>query len=136
MEEGFQMSDKEIIKTDKAPAPGGWYSQAVKSLPFVFVSGCVAADPKTGKLVAPGNMAAQTEQVMKNLEAILEASGATMADVVKTTVFVDDIGKFGEFNEVYRRFFPNDPPARSTVQVGKFMPGMCIEVEAIARVER
>ena len=124
------MSDKEIIKTDKAPAPGGWYSQAVKSLPFVFVSGCVAADPKTGKLVAPGNMAGQTEQVMKNLAAILEASGASMADVVKTTVFVDDIGKFGEFNEVCDSSRTILRP-EIAVQVGKFMPGMCIEVELL-----
>jgi 2-iminobutanoate/2-iminopropanoate deaminase len=123
---------KEVIMTKNAPQPGGWYSQAVKCGQFIFVSGCVAADPVSGKLVEPGNITAQTDQALKNIKAILAAAGGTLDDVVKTTVFLDDIGKFQQFNEVYQNYFPTEPPARSAVQVGKFMPGMCIEIEAVA----
>lgn len=123
---------KEVIFTEKAAAPGGWYSQAIKVGNFVFTAGVVGADPATGELVAPENMAAQTEQALKNLSAILEAAGSSLENVVKTTVFINDVDRFGEFNEVYKKFFLNDPPARSTIQIGRFKDGMCVEIEAIA----
>lgn len=127
---------KEVILTKEAAAPGGWYSQAIKAGDFVFVAGTVGADPKTRQLVAPGDIAAQTEQALKNLKAILEAAGSCLENVVKTTVFIDDIEKFNQFNEVYKKYFPADPPARSTIQIGRFNNGTCVEIEAIAFVKK
>jgi 2-iminobutanoate/2-iminopropanoate deaminase len=127
---------KEVIFTDKAAAPGGWYSQAIRAGDFVFTAGVVGADPETRQLVAPGDMVAQTEQALRNLKVILEAAGSSLENVVKTTVFIDDVSKFNEFNEAYKKFFPSDPPGRSTIQVGRFKPGMCVEIEAIALVNQ
>lgn len=124
---------KEIIATQNAPAAIGPYSQAVKIDNLVFTAGQVALVPGTGKL-AEGDITVQTNQVMRNLEAVLAAAGSSLDHVVKTTVFLQDLGHFSEFNEAYGRFFENGPPARSTVQVAKLPLGALVEIEAIALV--
>ena len=123
------------LETDKAPQPGGWYSQAFRVGDLIFTAGVTANDPVTGELAAPGDIVEQTRQVLKNLKAILEEHGSDLEHVFKTLVFVADIDRFPEFNETYKEFFPVDPPARSTMQVGKFNHGMVIEIEAIAAVK-
>lgn len=124
----------EVIKTTKAPKPGGWYSQAFRVGDLIFTAGVTANDPITQELIAPGDIVGQTRQIMKNMEQILLASGSDMSHVFKTLVFVSDIDQFNIFNEVYKEYFPENPPARSTMQVGKFNNGMVIEIEAIATV--
>ena len=119
------------ISTAKAAQPGGWYSQAFRVGDLIYTAG---TDPETGKLAAPDDIVAQTHQIMKNMKAILEEAGSDMDHVFKTLVFVADIDQFALFNETYRQYFPKDPPARSTMQVGKFNGGMAIEIEAIAVV--
>ena len=106
---------KEIISTDRAPCAIGPYSQAVRAGNLVFASGQIPTDPGTGNFV-PGGVVEQTEQVMKNLSAALEAAGVALSQVVKTTVFLADMEDFGAMNEVYGRFFSENPPARATVQ--------------------
>lgn len=123
------------LETDKAPQPGGWYSQAFRVGDLIYTAGVTANDPVTGKLVAPGDIVGQTRQVLKNMDALLKAHGSDLQHVFKTLVFVDDIDKFPEFNEAYKEFFPVDPPARSTMQIGKFNHGMAIEIEAIATIK-
>lgn len=122
---------REIIHTDQAPAPVGPYSQAVRVGPFLYTAGQVAIDPAQGKLVAD-EIALQTEQALHNLSAILEAAGGTLADVLKTTVFLQDMGEFQAMNAVYGRFFPNNPPARSAVEVAALPLGARVEIEAVA----
>lgn len=123
------------ISTAKAAQPGGWYSQAFRVGDLVYTAGITGTDPETGKLVGPDDIVAQTHQIMKNMQAILEEAGSDMGHVFKTLVFVADIDQFSLFNETYRQYFPKDPPARSTMQVGKFNGGMAIEIEAIAVVK-
>lgn len=123
------------LETDKAPQPGGWYSQAFRVGDLIFTAGVTANDPVTGELVAPGDIVGQTRQVLKNLKEILKEHGSDLEHVFKTLVFVEDIDRFPEFNEAYKEFFPVNPPARSTMQVGKFNHGMVIEIEAIAAVK-
>lgn len=123
------------ISTSKAAQPGGWYSQAFRVGNLVYTAGITGTDPETGKLAAPDDIVAQTHQIMKNMKAILEEAGSDMDHVFKTLVFVADIDQFALFNETYRQYFPKDPPARSTMQVGKFNGGMAIEIEAIAVVK-
>ena len=123
------------ISTAKAAQPGGWYSQAFRVGNLVYTAGITGTDPETGKLAAPDDIFAQTHQIMKNMKAILEEAGSDMDHVFKTLVFVADIDQFALFNETYRQYFPKDPPARSTMQVGKFNGGMAIEIEAIAVVK-
>jgi len=120
------------IDTPNAPLPGGWYSQAFVVGDFVYTAGVTANDPQTQQLVAPGDIVLQTRQALKNLEQILLAAGTDMKHVVKTLVFVSDIDQFPAFNEEYKKFFPENPPARSTMQVGKFLNGMAVEIEAVA----
>lgn len=120
------------INTKNAPMPGGWYSQAFIVGNLVYTAGVTAHDPKTQELVAPGDIVGQTRQILHNLEKILEASGSDLQHVFKTLIFVSDIDQFNIFNETYKEFFPNNPPARSTMQVAKFNNGMVIEIEAIA----
>ena len=122
---------RETIATPAAPAAIGPYAQAVRAGGLVFVSGQIALDPATGALVA-GGPGAQTGQVLENLQAVLEAAGSGLARVVKTTVYLTDLGAFGEVNEVYARFFPADPPARATVQVAALPRGAAVEIDAIA----
>jgi 2-iminobutanoate/2-iminopropanoate deaminase len=122
---------RESISTDRAPAAVGPYSQAVRVGDFVFAAGQVAIDPAVGKLVE-GDVATQTHQVLTNLSAVLEAAGSSLNCVVKTTVFLKDMGQFKTMNAVYAEFFPLDPPARSTVEVAALPLGALVEIEAIA----
>ena len=119
------------VKTDRAPGAIGPYSQAIKAGGFVFASGQIPIDPQTGDFVA-GGIAEQTEQVLKNLSAVLEASGSSLAQVVKTTVFLADMKEFVAMNDVYGRFFTSAPPARATVAAAGLPKDARVEIEAIA----
>ena len=122
---------KEIISTPNAPAAVGPYSQAVKTGGFIWCAGQIALDPESGVLVS-NEIKSQTEQVMKNISAILAASGATFEDVVKTSCFLADINAFAEFNDVYAKYFTGRP-ARSCVAVAALPKGALVEVEVIAK---
>jgi 2-iminobutanoate/2-iminopropanoate deaminase len=122
---------RNVVATDAAPKAIGPYSQGVVTGSLVFVSGQIALDPATGQFLS-GSVAEQTELALKNLEAILKAAGLTMGHVVRTTVFLIDLGEFSAMNEVYARYFPKDPPARSTVQVAALPKGARVEIDAIA----
>ena len=122
---------REIIKTEGAPAAIGPYSQAVRAGGFIFASGQIPLDPKTGVFVE-GGVAEQTEQVMRNLQAVLEAAGSGLDRIVKTTVFLADMGDFAAMNEVYGRYFEENPPARATVQAARLPRDARVEIEAIA----
>jgi 2-iminobutanoate/2-iminopropanoate deaminase len=124
---------RQRIQTENAPAAIGPYSQAIKAGGFVFCSGQVAIDPRTGQFVA-GGVAEQTEQVLKNLSAVLEAAGSSLDQVVKTTVFLADMKEFSEMNEVYARFFSEPPPARATVAAAGLPRDARVEIEAVALV--
>lgn len=121
---------KEVVVSDKIPKPIAPYSLGIKAGNFVFVSGQVAFDSLTGEVVGTST-AEQTEQALKNLRDVLEAAGSSLEHVVKTTVFLTDLNDFKEMNAVYRKFFENNPPARSTVQAGLVL-GLKVEIEAIA----
>jgi len=123
---------KEILLSKDAPQPKGPYSQAVKAGNLIFVSGQGAWDPKTGKLMAHGDIAAQTEIIFENIKSILSAAGCTLSDVVKSNVFIKDLNEFSKYNEVYKRYFPDNYPARTTVKITDFEEGMCIEIDVIA----
>ena len=125
--------EKEIISTKHAPAAVGPYSQGVKVGNFVFTAGQIALDPANGKMVE-GDVAAQTRQVMRNLQGVLEAAGTSLDKVVKTTVFLQDMGDFGAMNEVYAQHFGGQPPARSTVAVAGLPLGALVEIEAMALI--
>ena len=125
---------KQVISTDKAPAAVGAYSQGIIAKGLVFTAGQVPLVPGTSNL-AEGGIEAQTRQVMTNIQSLLEASGSSMSSVVKTTVFLADINDFAAFNAVYGEYFPQNPPARTTVQAGALPIGALIEVEAIALLE-
>ncbi len=120
----------EVIVGGKAPKPAGPYSPAVRWDHLVFTAGQVGVDPAVGKAVE-GGIREQTRQVLVNLRNVLEAAGTDLQHVVKTTCFLRDIGDFAAFNEVYREFFPSDPPARSTVEAALLLPYV-VEIEAIA----
>jgi 2-iminobutanoate/2-iminopropanoate deaminase len=126
---------KQVIRTETAPAPfqGAPYNQAIVANGFVFVSGQVALHPGDKELLE-GGIAVQTEQVLNNLEAILVAAGSSFANLVKTTVFLQNLGDFAAMNEVYARRIGDTPPARSTVEVAKLPSGALIEIEAVATV--
>ena len=120
-----------VIHTDSAPKAIGPYSQAIVSGNLVFTSGQIPLDPKTQQMV-PGDIRAQTERVMENLSAVLQAAGVTFADVVKAGIFVVDLADFAVVNEIYGKRFPSDPPARSTVQVAALPKGARVEIDLIA----
>lgn len=120
-----------VIATEKAPGAIGPYSQAIKVGTFVFTAGQIPLDPATGKLVE-GDIAAQTERVMQNLSAVLEAAGTSLERVVKTTCFLANLDDFAAFNEVYGKYFGDNRPARSTVQAARLPAGATVEVECIA----
>ena len=126
---------KEVVRTESAPAPfqGAPYSQAIKANGLVFVSGQLSLKPGEKDLSA-GDIGAQTEQVFSNLRAILEASGSSLDQLVKTTVFLQDLGDFAGMNEVYTKYVGDTPPARSTVEVAKLPSGALVEIEAVALV--
>jgi 2-iminobutanoate/2-iminopropanoate deaminase len=123
--------DRQAIATTNAPAAVGPYSQAIAAGEFLFCSGQVHLEPATGILVE-GDIGTQTERVLNNLSAVLAAAGSSMAEVVKTTVFLVDINDFGAMNEVYGRYMPDPPPARSTIGVAALPKGARIEIELIA----
>jgi len=125
------MTEREVIVSAGAPAAIGPYSQAIRAGGLVFVSGQIPLDPETGRVV-PGGIAAQAERALDSLRAILDAAGSGLERVVKTTVFLTDLGTFTEVNEVYARYFPHAPPARATVQVAALPRGVGIEIEAVA----
>jgi 2-iminobutanoate/2-iminopropanoate deaminase len=125
---------KQVISTAQAPAAIGPYSQAIRSGNLIFVSGQIPLDPATGQLVE-GGAAVQTERVLRNLAAILEAAGSSLAQVLKTTVYLKDLGDFGKMNEVYARFFGDRPPARATVEVARLPRDVSVEIELVAEVE-
>jgi 2-iminobutanoate/2-iminopropanoate deaminase len=120
------------IATEKAPKAIGPYSQAIAAGNFIFTSGQIPLDPATQQMIQ-GDVRAQTERVMQNLEAVLAAAGATFANVVKATIFLADLGDFTVVNEVYGKRFPSNPPARSTVQVAALPKGARVEIDLIAQ---
>jgi len=122
---------KDVVLTPRGPKPIGPYSQAIKANGFLFVSGQVALDPHTGEF-AGADVRQQTERVMENLKAILEASGVSLAHVVKTTVYLKDMNEFTAMNEVYGRYFAVAPPARSTVQAARLPKDALVEIDVVA----
>jgi len=124
---------RQAVSTDAAPQAIGPYSQAVTAGSLVFVSGQIPLDPATGALV-PGDIAAQTRRVMQNLKAVLEAAGASLDTVVRTTIYLADLGDFRTVNEVYGGFFAAPPPARATVQVTRLPLDARVEIDAIAHL--
>ena len=122
---------QQIIATEKAPRAIGPYSQAVAHNGLLYLSGQIALDPATGQVIE-GDVAAQTERVLENLKAVLEAAGSSLGRVLKTTVYLKDLGEFARMNEVYGRYFPENPPARATVEVARLPRDARVEIEAVA----
>ena len=122
---------REVIATDQAPQAIGPYSQAIRADGLIFTSGQVAIDPATQQVIA-GDVGAQTERVLKNLAAILQASGSSLEKVLRCTVFLKNMGDFGAMNEVYGRYFKQAPPARSTVEVARLPKDVLVEIDVIA----
>ena len=121
-----------IVSSAGAPAALGPYSQAVKADGWVFCSGQIAIDPETGEIEE--GISAQTQRCLKNLTAVLEAAGASLADAIKVTVFIKDMNQFGQMNEVYAGFFPENPPARACVEVARLPKDVLVEIELVARI--
>ncbi len=124
---------KSVIQTSTAPAAIGPYSQAVVSNGLIFLSGQIPLDPATGQLVE-GDITSQTARVLENLKAVLQAAGSSLDRVLKTTVYLKDLAEFGRMNEVYGRFFPSAPPARSTVEVARLPRDARVEIDVIAAI--
>jgi 2-iminobutanoate/2-iminopropanoate deaminase len=122
---------REVISTDQAPKAIGPYSQAIRAAGMIFTSGQVAIDPATQQVIA-GDVAAQTDRALKNLAAILGASGSSLDKVLRCTVFLKNMGDFAAMNEVYGRFFTQAPPARSTVEVARLPKDVLVEIDVIA----
>ena len=122
---------KKIVFTEKAPKPIGPYSQGVVVNGWLFISGQIPIDPSTGEIVH-GSFKEQVVRVLENIKAIVEAAGGTLRNIVKVTVYLRDISKFSEFNEVYSKYFSEEPPARVVVEVSNLPKGVDLEVEAIA----
>lgn len=131
-EEDLRMG-KKVVQTDKAPKAIGPYSQAIRAGNFLFLSGQIPLDPKTGELVK-GDIRQQTRQVLENIKGVLESQKLGMDNVVKITIFLTDMENFNQMNEVYATYFPSSPPARSTVCVAKLPRDAGIEIEAIALI--
>lgn len=123
--------EKKIIRTDNAPAPIGPYNQAVQYGDMLFISGQIPMDPKTGDLVQ-SDIKAETKQVMENLKAILDEAGMNFGNIIKTTIFLMDMGQFAQVNEVYGSYFGEGAPARETVQVSGLPKGVNVEISMIA----
>ena len=121
---------KEIIATEKGPKAIGPYSQAVKANGFIFTAGQIAFDPATGQLIE-GDVARQTARVLENLKAIVEAAGSSLERAVKATVYLKDMNDFAAMNEVYARYFPKEPPARSTVEAARLPRDVRVEIDLI-----
>jgi 2-iminobutanoate/2-iminopropanoate deaminase len=122
---------REVIATDLAPQAIGPYSQAIRAQGLIFTSGQVPIDPTTQQVIA-GDVSAQTDRALKNLAAILEASGSSLEKVLRCTVFLKNMGDFAAMNEVYGRYFKQSPPARSTVEVARLPKDVLVEIDAIA----
>jgi 2-iminobutanoate/2-iminopropanoate deaminase len=122
---------REVIATEHAPQAIGPYSQAIRAQGLVFTSGQVAIDPATQQVIS-GDISAQTDRVLKNLESILQASGSGLEKVLRCTVFLKSMGDFGAMNEVYGRYFKQSPPARSTVEVARLPKDVLVEIDVIA----
>jgi len=122
---------RKTITTDNAPRALGPYSQAVLANGFAFLSGQIPLDPSTGQLIE-GDIEAQTARVLGNLKAVLEACGCSLSQVVKTTVYLKDMGEFARMNEVYARYFPANPPARATVEAARLPRDVRVEIDCIA----
>jgi len=122
---------RDVISTGRAPKAIGPYSQAIRTAGFVFTSGQVAIDPDTQQVIA-GDVAAQTDRVLQNLAGILEAAGSGLDKVVRCTVFLKNMGDFGAMNEVYGRYFKEEAPSRSTVEVARLPKDVLVEIDAIA----
>lgn len=125
--------NKQIIHTDKAPKAIGPYSQAVQIGDFIYTAGQVGLDPTSMEMV-PGGIEEQTRQVLTNLSSVLDAAGSSLSQVVKTTVFLDDMNDFAKMNTIYTEFFNENPPARSTVAVAGLPKGALVEIECVAVV--
>jgi 2-iminobutanoate/2-iminopropanoate deaminase len=126
---------REVITTEGAPQGIGPFSQAIRANGFVFVSGQVPLDPATRQIV-PGGFAAQAERVLQNLAAILEASGSGFDRAVRVGVFLKDMEDFGRFNEIYSRYFPNEPPARTAVAAARLPKDVLVEIDVVALAGR
>lgn len=124
---------REAVRTEGAPAAIGPYSQAIRSGGFLFCSGQIPLDPSTGKMVE-GGIESQADRVLRNLEAVIVAGGGSLSTVVKTTVYLVDLHDFPAVNAVYGKFFPQNPPARATVEVSKLPAGARVEIEAVAAI--
>ena len=125
---------KKIVATRQAPQAIGPYSQAVIANGFAFLSGQIPLDPSTGQILE-GDIAAQTARVLDNLKAVLEACGSTLGAVVKTTVYLKDMGEFARMNEIYAHYFPENPPARATVEASRLPRDVRVEIDCIAALE-
>jgi 2-iminobutanoate/2-iminopropanoate deaminase len=123
---------REVIATDQAPKAIGPYSQAIRAQGLIFTSGQIPLDPVTGQIVG-GDVSAQTEQVLKNLDAVLRSAGSGLDKVLRCTVFLKNMGDFGAMNEVYGRYFKVTPPARSTVEVARLPKDVQVEIDVIAQ---
>lgn len=128
---GEMRTSRELVKSDAAPAAIGPYSQAIKANGFVFLSGQIALDPRTGQIVGQ-DIKTQTRRVLDNITAVLQAAGTSLVKVVRCTVFLKDMNDFGPMNEEYGSYFKELPPARTTVQVSKLPRDALIEIDAIA----
>jgi len=124
--------EKTVIFTSLAPAAIGPYSQAIRAGNLLFVSGQIALDPSLGKVIDDKSVAAQTRRVLENIQAIVTAAGASLENVVKTTVFLKDMNDFGEMNAVYGEFFRSEPPSRATVEVSRLPRDVSVEIDCIA----
>jgi 2-iminobutanoate/2-iminopropanoate deaminase len=122
---------REVIATEKAPQAIGPYSQAIRAQGLIFTSGQIAIDPATAQIIG-GDVSAQTDRVLKNLAAILQASGSSLEKVLRCTVFLKNMGDFAAMNEVYGRYFKQEQPARSTVEVARLPKDVLIEIDVIA----
>lgn len=125
---------KKIVLTEKAPAPIGPYSQAVSLGGMLYCSGQIPLDPSTGAIVGEGDITKQADQALKNLGAVLEKGGASYGSVLKTTIFLKSMGDFPKVNEVYAKYFKENSPARSTVEVARLPKDALVEIEAIAAI--
>jgi 2-iminobutanoate/2-iminopropanoate deaminase len=126
--------EREVIRTDGAPQPIGPYVQAVRVGQFVFTAGQIPLDPASGRMVE-GGIEEQTERVLENLKAILEAAGSSLSRVVRTTCFLADLEDFAAFNRIYAKYFDENPPPRTTVQAARLPAGALVEIDCIAIVE-
>ena len=134
MTERTSSNQRQVIHTDKAPAAIGPYSQAIRAGGLLYCSGQIAINPDSGEL-CDGSVSEQTDQVLRNLGAVLDAGSSSYKQVVRCTIFVTDMGDFAAVNEVYARYFPSNPPSRACVEVSGLPKGVSVEIDAIALTE-